>query len=144
MNTPFATNSFALPLPSFSLVALLGAGGKPSTWLPPGKLVEHNQHPCGAVSNDDCAPTGYNKATNNLPNQGGPRTMICHHPMTRAVQNMRHVQHIQHCNLPEVCRIQDEHASSRKNVRHSIKQMTFSNKTKAIFLEVNQTTTCTL
>ena len=51
-------------------------------------------------------------------------------------KNMRHVQHIQHCNLPEVCQIQDEHASWRTNVRHSIQQMTFSNKT--IFLEVNK------
>ena len=31
-----------------------------------------------------------------------------------------------------------------RKCRHSIKQLTFSNKTKAILLEVNQTTTCTL
>ena len=31
---------FALSLPSFSLVALFAAGGKPSTRLPPGELVE--------------------------------------------------------------------------------------------------------
>ena len=40
MKTPFATNMFALSLPSFSLVALFAAGGKPSTRLPPGELVE--------------------------------------------------------------------------------------------------------
>ena len=37
----------------------LGAKGKPSTWLPPGRLVEHNQHPRGAVRND-----GIKKNTN--------------------------------------------------------------------------------
>ncbi len=30
---------------------LLGAGGKPSTWLPPGRLVEHNYHPRDAMVN---------------------------------------------------------------------------------------------
>ena len=34
----------------------LGAGGKPSTWLPPGRLVEHNSNPRGAVAKHDCVP----------------------------------------------------------------------------------------
>ena len=41
--------------PNGSLQSLLyeslGAGGKPSTWLPPGRLVEHNYHSRDAVKN---------------------------------------------------------------------------------------------
>ena len=33
---------------------VLGANGKPSTWSPPGRLVEHNQHPHGHVTNQNC------------------------------------------------------------------------------------------
>ena len=40
LKTPFAINMLALSLPSFSLVALFATGGKPSTRLPPGELVE--------------------------------------------------------------------------------------------------------
>ena len=42
----------------------LGAGGKPSTWLPPGKLVEHNYHPRDAVTNNETENT-YNTNKNN-------------------------------------------------------------------------------
>ena len=35
----------------------VGAGGKPSTWLPPGRLLEHNQHPHGDVTNHEFAQT---------------------------------------------------------------------------------------
>ena len=52
LKTPFATHSFDFSLPSFSLVAL-GSGGKPSTWLPPGRLVEHNYHPRDAVTTNE-------------------------------------------------------------------------------------------
>ena len=38
--TPLATYMFGLRPGPFTLVALLGAGGKPSTWLPPGKLAD--------------------------------------------------------------------------------------------------------
>ena len=38
--TPLATYMFGLRPGSFTLVALLGAGGKPSTWLPPGELAD--------------------------------------------------------------------------------------------------------
>ena len=38
--TPLATYMFGLRPGPFTLVALLGAGGKPSTWLPPGELAD--------------------------------------------------------------------------------------------------------
>ena len=38
--TPLAIYMFGLRPGPFTLVALLGAGGKPSTWLPPGKLAD--------------------------------------------------------------------------------------------------------
>ena len=42
----------------------LGAGGKPSTWVPPGRLAEHNQHSRGATTNHGEA---HNKTYNRKP-----------------------------------------------------------------------------
>ena len=42
----------------------LGAGGKPSTWLPPGRLVEHNQQHGGPAEPLVENKTQHNRATN--------------------------------------------------------------------------------
>ena len=44
------------PSPGIFEILQLGAGGKPSTWLQPGRFEEHNQHRRGAMTHRDCAP----------------------------------------------------------------------------------------
>ena len=79
--TTYSVNYMCLRTTPMNLVLLpetfrtyeLGAGGKPSTWLPPGRLVEHNEHLHGAVTNH-CIDKE-NKTKHNNQQRGRTNTM---------------------------------------------------------------------
>ena len=69
---------------------VLGAGGKPSTWLPPGRLVEHNQHPRGVVTNHACEPE--NKTEEPTINQTKNNYLPSPNDKSKLIKHMRHLR----------------------------------------------------
>ena len=61
----------------------LGAGGKPSTWWPPGRLVEHNQHPGAVAKHRDAHTVIYNRPTKPMKTNDPSEPKNC---MTRTIE----------------------------------------------------------